>query len=256
MLGKVLVVLAGISLTASMSGAEVDPLCAKYGSEHTTCFPAKNCATDANGGPCGVTEDEKVFIVKYHNEYRQKVAKGQETRGSPGPQPAGKNIRELSWNDDLARTAQRWAEQFVLGHDCKKCNIVPDYSVGQNLYLEANSATIEKANWQKAIDSWTNEAEKMDGSNLKGNWKVVGHYTQVVWHNTRHVGCGAFGNNEKCSWVNKTNPSWGLLNCVKYICNYGPSGNMLDKNHELPPPYSTTEGCVKPSTNYPGLCAE
>ena len=34
------------------------------------------------------------------------VASGSEIRGDPGPQPSGSNIRELVWNDELARVAQ------------------------------------------------------------------------------------------------------------------------------------------------------
>ena len=36
--------------------------------------------------------------------YRARVARGEETRGSPGPQPAGSNIREMV-SGGLARVA-------------------------------------------------------------------------------------------------------------------------------------------------------
>ncbi|XP_047741253.1 venom allergen 5 [Hyalella azteca] len=249
------------SLHCGSSEAAVDPLCAKYGSNHTTCIPAKNCPADANGGPCAVTEADKAFIVKYHNEYRQKISRGQETRGSPGPQPAGTNLRELTWNDDLARTAQRWAEQPVLGHDCQselvgyssvtRCSRIPRYdSVGQNLYLSGSSAKITSANWKAAIDSWIDEVKDVVSTDMTSNGGVIGHYTQVVWSETREVGCGVFSSNKKCTWA-----GWNNMNCVKYICNYGPAGNMYI-NGIPQPPYSSKKRCKKLSRKYTGLCAE
>ncbi|XP_018013741.1 venom allergen 5 [Hyalella azteca] len=202
------------------------------------------------------------IILKYHNEYRQKISRGEETRGSPGPQPAGTNLRELKWNDDLARGAQRWAEQLATGHDCQAelvgyssvthCSRVPGYdAVGQNYQLTGSSGPIKSANWQKAIDSWINEVNNVVAPAMTSNGGVIGHYTQVVWYETREVGCGVFTNNQKCAWA-----GWNKFYCAKYICNYGPAGNMVDENANPLPPYSTTEACKKPSTNYPGLCAE
>lgn len=37
----------------------------------------------------------KAAIVSYHNTLRRQVAKGLEKRGTPGPQPAASNMREL-----------------------------------------------------------------------------------------------------------------------------------------------------------------
>lgn len=62
-----------------------------------------------------LTEEEKRAIIQAHNEYRQKVANGEETRGNPGPQPAG-NIPPLQWDDELATIAQVWADQCQNGH--------------------------------------------------------------------------------------------------------------------------------------------
>lgn len=43
----------------------------------------------------GLTKEEKQRIVDLHNELRQKVAKGQETQGSPGPQPPAKDMPDV-----------------------------------------------------------------------------------------------------------------------------------------------------------------
>ncbi|XP_018018564.1 venom allergen 5.02-like, partial [Hyalella azteca] len=158
---------------------------------------------------------------------------------------------------------QRWAEQPVDGHDCKAelvgfsavthCSRVPGYdAVGQNYALLGDGGPISSANWQKAIDEWIGEVKDVVAPAMTSNGGVIGHYTQVVWYETREVGCGVFTNNQKCAWVD----GWNNFYCAKYICNYGPAGNMVDKNRNPLPPYSTTVACKKPSTNYPGLCAE
>jgi hypothetical protein len=79
---------------------------------------------------------------------------------------------------------------------------------------------------------------------------MVANSRQVVWAETREVGCGVFGNNKPCIWG-----GWNDFNCAKYVCNYGPGGNVLNEDLTPQPPYSTTTGCVKPSKKYPGLCA-
>ena len=39
------------------------------------------------------------------------MAKGDETEGAPGPQPEASNMKEMVWNSELERIAQRWADQ-------------------------------------------------------------------------------------------------------------------------------------------------
>lgn len=53
-----------------------------------------------------LTDEERHEIVQTHNRLRAKVASGQETRGSPGPQPPGR-IGPLTWDRKLALIAQR-----------------------------------------------------------------------------------------------------------------------------------------------------
>lgn len=43
----------------------------------------------------GFTDAEKNRIVNIHNQMRQKVASGQETRGNPGPQPPAVRMPNL-----------------------------------------------------------------------------------------------------------------------------------------------------------------
>ena len=47
-------------------------------------------------------------ILNKHNELRSLVANGEEERGVDGGQPKATNMRELTWNDELAEVAQRY----------------------------------------------------------------------------------------------------------------------------------------------------
>ena len=73
---------------------------------------------------------EKDEAVKAHNDLRRRIAKGLETRGTPGsgPQPAAQDMNELVWDDELAAVAQRFVScsdllaDFVLVAGKRPCN--------------------------------------------------------------------------------------------------------------------------------------
>ena len=68
----------------------------------------------------GLTDGQKASIVSAHNSLRSKVATGAEGRGSPGPQPPAADMMEMTWDDELASVAQRWADQCQFGHDTSR----------------------------------------------------------------------------------------------------------------------------------------
>jgi hypothetical protein len=55
--------------------------------------PAATCTAPVYSGITSAAD--KKAIVNRHNELRSGVAKGQETRGNPGPQPAAANMRNI-----------------------------------------------------------------------------------------------------------------------------------------------------------------
>merc|ERR1740137_289737 len=72
--------------------------------------PVAECGYDLT--ITGLDQATKDELLKTHNEKRQKVASGSETG-----QPGASNMRKLTWNDELAEIAQRWAGQCSFGHD-------------------------------------------------------------------------------------------------------------------------------------------
>nr|Q2L6Z1.1 RecName: Full=Venom allergen 5; AltName: Full=Antigen 5; AltName: Full=Cysteine-rich venom protein; Short=CRVP; Flags: Precursor [Vespula maculifrons]ABC73068.1 venom allergen 5 [Vespula maculifrons] len=166
----------------------------------------------------GLTKQEKQDILKEHNDFRQKVARGLETRGNPGPQPPAKNMKNLVWNDELAYVAQVWANQCQYGHDT--CRDVAKYQVGQNVALTGSTAA-KYENPVNLVKMWENEVKDYNPKKKfsENNFIKIGHYTQMVWANTKEIGCGS---------MKYTENKWHYHYLV---CNYGPSGNF--GNEEL-----------------------
>ncbi|XP_053971090.1 venom allergen 3-like [Hylaeus volcanicus] len=191
--------------------------CTREGRTQTLCLypnpnPAPACGKVQS---TGFTNSEKDEIVNKHNELRQFVARGAEHRGNPGPQPAASNMKIMSWDDELATVAQRWANQCNFGHD--SCRSVERFVVGQNV---ASTSTTGQQNSKPSdlIMMWYNEVEKMDNRLVDKltNINDVGHYTQLVWADSYKIGCGKIIYQD------------GQWNTYYLVCNYGPAGNYIN----------------------------
>jgi len=64
-----------------------------------------------------VSAIDQQAIVNKHNALRRQIANGQESRGSPGPQPLASNMRQMKWGANLAKAAQTLTNRCVFGHD-------------------------------------------------------------------------------------------------------------------------------------------
>uniref|UniRef100_A0A0P4WH71 SCP domain-containing protein n=1 Tax=Scylla olivacea TaxID=85551 RepID=A0A0P4WH71_SCYOL len=204
----------------------------------------------------GVRGSDKQAILESHNTYRAKVARGEEGQGLPGPQYSAADMQQLSWNEELAQVAQAWASACPDYHDCHDCRKVlsRDYYVGQNIFYEWSSTNAGSV-WDTAVRLWYEEVKYVPNYLTKRFYSmdhaVIGHYTQLVWAETREVGCGAAYHD--CIKVFK-GKSW-KLKCKIYVCNYGPTGNFLDKPlYTIGPAASACPQGSRPSVQYPGLC--
>ncbi|XP_066581946.1 uncharacterized protein [Prorops nasuta] len=165
----------------------------------------------------GLTDEEKKILVDKHNEYRKHVASGKETKGSPGPQPAAKNMQDLEWDDEIAEVAQAWADQCDFSHD--QCRDIPRFQVGQNI-ASSSASEEKKGDVSKLVDMWYNEVNNFNKDEVKkfsgANFMKIGHYTQLVWAKTNRLGCGLIEYHTADNWYN-----------TFLVCNYGPTGNMF-----------------------------
>ncbi|KAJ9593714.1 hypothetical protein L9F63_014762, partial [Diploptera punctata] len=188
-------------------------------SDHTMCIYSEVGSGCTNLKYSGVnTDEEKQAIVDEHNRVRAIVANGQESRGNPGPQPSAANMEKMQWDNDLAVVAQRWANQCNFGHD--SCRNDARFYVGQNVYMGSSMGSPETGteDWIAAVDAWYDEVALFSSSSVNPYvfGEDIGHYSQVVWSNSKYVGCGFAAWEGTDGWYNKY-----------YVCNYGPGGNYI-----------------------------
>lgn len=208
---------------------------------HTLCkFEGRNATCDFYDGE-PLTNKDKKDIVKIHNDMRREVARGDQKNGKPGPQPDAADMKELKWDDEIAKMAQMWVNQCRnLEHD-SSCRKVQRFKVGQNLYIMTSPDKVKKVDLKTAIQSWYNEVNdfnKNDVNSFKSTSKsqpIIGHYTQLVWANSTVVGCGV-------SYY-MAGEDYKIL----FGCNYGAAGNMVGT-----PIYKTGDACSK----CPGDCKD
>ncbi|XP_063988752.1 venom allergen 3-like [Diachasmimorpha longicaudata] len=190
---------------------------------HTLCLypsktPAASCGLMKDKG---LTSQQKQAILARHNHWRSYVANGKEVRGVNGPQPAAKNLGPLTWNDEIAETAQRWADQCKFQHD--QCRNTPTMYVGQNIGFMSSTAGWNDENLLKMVDNWYNEVEDFDASIIRSfrvlssRGRPTGHYTQMVSATTTMLGCGA-------TKFKRKNDAYHIS---LLVCNYAPSGNWV-----------------------------
>jgi len=128
-------------------------------------------------------------ILAAHNAVRQSV-----------------KVPPLVWSDRLAVEAQQWADHLLAWREFKHSH---KPNLGENLYESIGS---DHASPQRAVASWAAEAAGYDhGTNLC--YAVCGHYTQIVWRDTKRVGCGVARGMGVEIWV----------------CNYDPPGNFVGR---------------------------
>jgi pathogenesis-related protein 1 len=115
---------------------------------------------------------------------------------------AGVGVAPLVWSPSLSRYAQDWATQLA-ANNCQLAHR-PNRPYGENLFWTSSGSTA-----QYVVDFWAAEAAHYD-IETNGCDGVCGHYTQIVWAATTHVGCGMASCGSQQVWV----------------CNYDPPGNL------------------------------
>ena len=125
-------------------------------------------------------------IVAAHNFERKRV-------GAPA----------LVWSERLAAYAQQWADTLL---SQRRFHHRPNHVYGENLY-EISGAP---ASASEVVRAWADEGRDF---NYRANAcrGMCGHYTQIVWRDTRRVGCAVARNSIQEIWV----------------CNYDPPGNVV-----------------------------
>jgi len=149
------------------------------------------------------------------------------------------------WDEELARIAQRHADQCKFAHDCSDCRRTERFGVGQNLYIYKQTQAAASTDWDRAVTDWYDEVELFSNKHVKPFQfsSPTGHYTQVVWAETTKVGCGAATYRD------------GKWFATLYTCNYGPNGNFIrSEMYRAGPACSACPTGTQCSKQFPGLC--
>ncbi|GAA3546072.1 CAP domain-containing protein [Zobellella aerophila] len=183
---KKVMTLAGLSLLLGCygPGAESGRL-SDYGAGLPDS-PVRPVSTGTVAGSLSV--DERQGLLAYHNRVRAEV-------GTP----------PLRWSDAASAQAERWARVLA-----GRCDIEHSQGsgFGENLFM----GTLGYYSVLDGARSWQQEKRDYGGQPLtRATAQVAGHYTQMVWHDTRELGCAKS--------VCRDN--------MILVCNYSPPGNYL-----------------------------
>jgi uncharacterized protein YkwD len=121
-----------------------------------------------------LTRSQQQEVLEAHNRYRQEVG-----------------VPNLVWSADLAKSAQKWADHLAsLGGETLMHDDRRKHGQGENLAM----GTAGAYSMSELVAGWGEEkqhfkAGKFPNVSKTRNWQDVGHYTQVVWRDTKQVGC-------------------------------------------------------------------
>ncbi|XP_043966567.1 Golgi-associated plant pathogenesis-related protein 1-like [Gambusia affinis] len=137
-------------------------------------------------------ETFKKEFLDAHNNYRA-------AHGAP----------KLTYNSELNSTAQKWAEHLLETKTLEHSDIED----GENVYYSFNSQKVTPQG-KSAVDSWYGEIKDYDFSR-PGCQPKAGHFTQVVWKDTKELGVGMATDG----------------NTVFVVGQYRPAGNITNKGY-------------------------
>jgi pathogenesis-related protein 1 len=150
----------------------------------TAVFVLLNLSASAEWARTGVNLSSEMLAA--HNAVREDVG-----------------VPKLIWSPDLARAAQVWANRLASEGALRHS---PNPKYGENLYLIHNG----RSSAREVVNSWAAEASDYDYPRNTCRSRC-GHYTQIIWSETRQLGCAVARRDQTEVWV----------------CEYNPPGNYV-----------------------------
>jgi len=121
----------------------------------------------------------------------------------------------LAWSDKLASDAATWARELLQRGEPEHSPASMRKGQGENLWMGTQG--VWKAD--QMVTMFLDErqffrAAPFPDVSSTGNWIDVGHYSQIVWRDTKQVGCSLVSND-----------GMDVL-----VCRYFPAGNVSGEN--------------------------
>lgn len=130
--------------------------------------------------------------------------------------------KKLTYSPTLAATAQTWADHLKSSNHCQMRHSKPDTQYGENLYWGSalswsdGRKELQPVSSEQVVNRWGSEKADYNYTNNQcAPGKMCGHYTQIVWRATTHVGCGMAVCTDTQEQV--------------WVCRYLPAGNWIGK---------------------------
>lgn len=129
---------------------------------------------------------------------------------------------KLSYSPELAASSKAWANKLKQSNQCRMRHSEPEGRYGENIYWASalrwsdGRKELQKIIPKQVVDSWGSEKADYDyAKNSCKPGKMCGHYTQVVWRDTRKVGCAVAVCEDSQEQV--------------WVCQYTPAGNWVGR---------------------------
>lgn len=151
-----------------------------------------------SSGPVTSSFPDAQAYVDAHNAVRAAV---KEPSGYSGTWQA---VPPVDWSDEVAQTAQEWANNLKATKNCG-LEHASGTGYGENLAAGTN------VDAERAVDMWAGEGADYTYEPKYAFDTNTGHYTQIVWRSTQHIGCAS----ASCSGSNVV------------VCRYDPPGNYI-----------------------------
>ena len=148
-------------------------------------------------------------------------------------------LKPLVWSAKLSEHARKWAQTLAVSEMFEHAPVGADGGEGENLWTGSrDDYTPEEMIGFFIDESKLFKRRKFPDVSTTGRWEDVGHYTQIVWKDTREVGC-AIASSRQSDYL---------------VCRYWPAGNVIGqqvydyKAAAAPAPVApATQAAVSPS---------
>lgn len=151
-----------------------------------------------------ITQSQRNIILGLHNYIREQY-----------------HLPNLVWDMNIEKQSQEWANTLIKNNVLKHSNSTNNKWMWENLYMITTSEKRIKSDWSDAVIVWTQEWQSYDfDTNTCNTWAICGHFTQVIWKNTKRVGCGQAlkkkGSMTTIYWVCQYDPPWNYIGQKPY----------------------------------------
>lgn len=124
---------------------------------------------------------------------------------------AAVGVPALVWDEQLAAAASAYAAQLAQLGTLRHSDRATRGGTGENLWMGTRGAFGP----EQMVTNWASEKRMFrpgifPNVSTTGNWADVAHYTQMIWRDTRSLGCGV-ASSRTADFL---------------VCRYGPKGNI------------------------------